>query len=78
MDSDDGAIVGADAADVVLHDGHLVVEGAVDGIGNDPVDVLPDNAAPGRGDTPSGLDWGGFDVGGALVDDPVYIRQGCA
>ena len=31
------------------------------------VGVVPDEAAPGRGDTLSGLDWGGCDVGGALL-----------
>ena len=41
------------------------------------VDV-PNETAPGRGDTPSGLDWGGFELGGALCSDPVHLGQGRA
>ena len=55
-----------------------MVEGAVDGAGDVLVGVLPDETAPGLGDTPSGLDWGGCDLGGALDVDPVPLGQGRA
>ena len=42
----------------------------IEGVGVDncelEVAVFPNKAAPGRGDTPSGLDWDGGNMGGAL------------
>ena len=54
--------------DVVVEGGWAIVDevGCVNGV-DVSVGVVPDEAAPGRGDTLSGLDWGGCDVGGALL-----------
>ena len=54
--------------DVVVEGGWaIIVEGGcVNGV-EISSGVVPDEAAPGRGDSRSVLDWGGCDVGGALL-----------
>ena len=51
---------GAAVDDVVVEGGCAIVDegGCVNGV-DISVGVVPDEAAPGRGDTLSGLDWGG-------------------
>ena len=51
---------GAAVDDVVVEGGWTIVDegGCVNGV-DVSVGVVPDEAAPGRGDTLSGLDWGG-------------------
>ena len=59
---------GAAVDDVVVEGGCAIVDegGCVNGV-DVSVGVVPDEAAPGRGDSRSVLDWGGCDVGGALL-----------